>query len=86
MSDAVPIVIYSRDLCSLCEDAEATIRDVAEAEGVPVEIDVVDVDTDRELLEAYGDRVPYVFVDGRRAFKFEVDPERLREQLAAAST
>ncbi|KAB1186675.1 MULTISPECIES: glutaredoxin family protein [Haloferax] len=86
MSDPVSVVIYTRQQCHLCEVAEATIREVADDEGVPVDIDLVDVDTDRELLEAYGDRVPYVYVDGRPAFKFEVDADRLREKLAAAST
>ncbi|KAB1197234.1 MULTISPECIES: glutaredoxin family protein [Haloferax] len=85
MSDAVPIVVYTREQCHLCEEAEATIREVAEAEEIPVEVDLVDVDTDRELLEEYGDRVPYVYVDGRPAFKFEVDADRLREKLHAAS-
>ncbi|KTG20250.1 glutaredoxin family protein [Haloferax profundi] len=86
MSDPVPIVVYTREGCTLCEDVEATIREVSEAEGIPVEMDLVDVDTDRELLEEYGDRVPYVYVDGRPAFKFEVDPDRLREKLHKAST
>lgn len=85
MSDAVPIVVYSRDQCHLCEEAVATIREVADDVDVSVDVDVVDVDTDRELAEEYGDRVPYVLVAGRPAFKFRVDPERLREKLAAES-
>ena len=85
MSDPIPIVVYTREDCHLCEVAEETIHEVAASEGVPVDIDIVDVDTDRELAEEYGDRVPYVYVDGRPAFKFQVDPERLREKLDAAA-
>ncbi|WP_411965418.1 glutaredoxin family protein [Haloferax sp. YSMS24] len=84
-SDAVDIVVYTREQCHLCDEAEATIREVAEDEGVPVDIELVDVDTDEELREEYGERVPYVYVDGRPAFKFRVDPAQLREKLAAAS-
>ncbi|WP_396610634.1 glutaredoxin family protein [Haloferax sp. S1W] len=84
MSDPVPIVVYTRQECHLCDVAEETIHEVADSTGVPVDIDVIDVDTDSALTEEYGDRVPYVYVDGRPAFKFEVDPERLREKLDAA--
>ncbi|CQR50994.1 MULTISPECIES: glutaredoxin family protein [Haloferax] len=84
MSDAVPIVIYTRTECHLCDEAEATVRDVAEEADVPVDIDLVNVDADDELRETYGERVPYVYVDGRPAFKFRVDADRLREKLTAA--
>jgi len=33
------------------------------------------------LREEYGDRVPYVFVDGWPAFKYRVDESELRRQL-----
>ena len=85
MSAPVSIVVYTREECHLCDEAEATIREIAEDEGVPVDIELVDVDTDEELREEYGERVPYVYVDGRPAFKFRVDPDQLREKLAAAS-
>lgn len=84
MSDVVSIVVYTRTQCPLCDEAEETIREVAAAEGIPVDIELVNVDTDEELRAKYGDRVPYVYLDGRPAFKFAVDPERLREKLAAA--
>ncbi|AFK18242.1 glutaredoxin family protein [Haloferax mediterranei ATCC 33500] len=84
MSDAVPIIVYTRTHCPLCDEAEETIRKVAAGEGVPVDIEFINVDTDEELRAKYGERVPYVYIDGRPAFKFEVDPDRLREKLAAA--
>ncbi|WP_049915971.1 glutaredoxin family protein [Haloferax mucosum] len=84
MSDAVPIVIYTRTQCPLCDEAKATIREVAETTAIPVDIELVNVETDPELQSKYGERVPYVYVDGRPAFKFEVEPERLREKLLAA--
>jgi glutaredoxin len=82
MSD-VSITVYTREDCHLCEDAIATIRRVADETGVPVALDLVDVDTDPDLREEYGERVPYVLVDGRPAFKYHVDEERLREKLRA---
>ncbi|WP_193365896.1 glutaredoxin family protein, partial [Halorubrum distributum] len=52
---------------------------------VTVELDEVDVDTDPELAEEYGERVPYVLVDGNPAFKYEVDERDLRLKLLAAT-
>ena len=77
----VSVTVYTRENCHLCEEAVATIERVAREEGVTVEIDLVDVDTDDELREAYGERVPYVLLDGSPAFKYRVDEARLRRKL-----
>ncbi|REA05858.1 thioredoxin family protein [Haloferax sp. Atlit-6N] len=84
MSDPVPVIIYTRTECHLCDEAEETVHEVAGETDVPVDIELVNVDTDDELSEKYGERVPYVYVDGRPAFKFRVDADRLREKLTAA--
>jgi len=80
MSD-VSVTVYTRENCHLCEQAIATIERVADEAGVTVEMDLVDVDTDEQLREAYGERVPYILLDGSPAFKFRVDEERLRRKL-----
>lgn len=85
MSDAVEVTIYSREVCPLCDEAEATVEAVAERVDVPVSVEEVDVDTDPELRERYGERVPYVLVDGRPAFKFRVDAAELAGKLEAAA-
>lgn len=84
MSLPVEVTIYSRTDCHLCEEAKATIQHVAETVDTPVEIEERDVDADETLQAEYGDRVPYVFVDGWPAFKYEVDAEELRQQLRHA--
>jgi glutaredoxin len=82
----VPVTLYTREDCSLCVVARETIESVAaDLDGVTVDIDEVDVDTDPELAEEYGERVPYVLVDGHPAFKYEVDERDLRLKLLAAS-
>ena len=80
MSD-VSVTVYTREDCHLCEEAVETIERVADGEGVAVALDLVDVDTDPDLREEYGERVPYVFVDGSPAFKYYVDERQLREKL-----
>ena len=82
----VPVTLYTREDCSLCVVAREAIEAVAaDLDGVTVEIDVVDVDTDPELADEYGERVPYVLVDGHPAFKYEVDERELRLKLLAAT-
>ncbi|MFB6165012.1 MAG: glutaredoxin family protein [Haloarculaceae archaeon] len=77
----VEVTVYSREECHLCEEALATIRTVAHEVSVPVDVAEVDVDDDPELAAEYGERVPYVFVDGRPAFKYRVDADELRDRL-----
>ncbi|EMA33499.1 glutaredoxin family protein [Haloarcula japonica] len=80
MSD-VPVTVYTREDCHLCEEAIETIERVADDEGVAIALDLVDVDEDPDLREEYGERVPYVFVDGSPAFKYHVTERQLREKL-----
>jgi len=84
-TDPVSVTVFSRAECHLCDEAVETLEAVADDEGIAVEIDERDVDADPELRERYGDRVPYVLIDGRPAFKFRVDPERARRKLHDAT-
>lgn len=84
MPDSRTITVYSREDCHLCEDALATVERVADGVATPVEVREVDVDTDPELRDAYGERVPYVLVDGRPRYKFRVDEADLRRRLTDA--
>jgi hypothetical protein len=47
------------------------------------EYDVVEITGDPELEAAYRGSIPVVEVDGERAFTFFVQPDALRERLAA---
>jgi len=84
MAIPVDVKIYSRADCHLCEEAKSTIEAVADEVDTPVRVEEVDVDADETLRAEYGERVPYVFVDGWPAFKYEVDAEELRRQLQDA--
>jgi glutaredoxin len=80
---AVPTVtVYSRENCHLCAEALDTVRSVADELDADVSVDVVDVD-EAGLREEYGERVPYVFVDGTPKFKYRVDAGELRRTLTA---
>jgi glutaredoxin len=78
----VSITVYTREDCHLCEEAIDTIERVADEAGVELALELVDVDTDEELRETYGERVPYVLVDGSPAFKYRVEERELRRKLS----
>jgi len=82
MADPVPITVYTREDCQLCDEAVETLTRIADSEGVAIDIDEVDVDEDPELAEEYGDRVPYVLVDGTPKFKYRIDAAKARSVLS----
>jgi len=86
-SDAEPaqVVVYTRENCHLCDDAIETIERVADSVSRPVDVETVDVDADPDLRDRYGERVPYVTVDGRPAFKYRVDADDLRATLTGSA-
>ena len=84
MSRPVDVKLYTREQCHLCEEAKVTIQAVADEIDRSVTIEEIDVDEDERLREEYGERVPYVFVDGWPAFKYRVDKDELRRQLQEA--
>ena len=80
---SVEVRVYSAAGCHLCEVAKALLEQEREAHG----FDLVEIDiTGRPELEAaYREQIPVVFVAGRKAFKYHVDPVELRRRLAAAA-
>jgi len=80
-SGAAHVVVYTRENCHLCAEAIETIERVADSVSRPVDLETVDVDADPDLRERYGERVPYVTVDGRPQFKYRVDADDLRATL-----
>ena len=73
------VTLYSRHGCHLCEEMRAVVAAVERV--LPLEVDEVDVDGDAALATAYGDEVPVLFVNGRKAFKYRVDAAALRARL-----
>ncbi|WP_435068919.1 glutaredoxin family protein [Haloplanus sp. C73] len=76
------VTVYTRENCHLCHEAIETIERVAAGVAREVSVETVDVDTDPALREEYGERVPYVLVDDRPAFKYRVDADELRATLS----
>jgi glutaredoxin len=71
--------LYTRKDCCLCEEMKATLEQVARR--MPLVIEEIDVDTSADLREKYGDEVPVLFINGRKAFKYRVKTGELQKRL-----
>jgi len=76
----VQLTLYTRAECPLCHEMQAVIERVAR--DVPLALELVDVDTDPSLAAAYGNEVPVLTINGRKAFAARVDARTLRARLA----
>jgi hypothetical protein len=47
----------------------------------PLELEEVDVDGSQELREKFGAEVPVLFINGRKAFKYQVSAKSLKSKL-----
>ena len=73
------ILLYTRKGCCLCEEMKEVIRKVAGE--ISFEMKEIDVDTAPDLREKYGNEVPVLFINGRKAFKYRVTVSELRNRL-----
>ena len=80
---AVEIILYERPGCCLCEEMFAVVTGL----GSEFVLDVkrIDVSQDPSLEARFGGEVPVLFVAGRKAFKYRVNPQTLRDRLHRAA-
>jgi glutaredoxin len=76
------VVMYTRQGCHLCEDAWALLE--AAAIRHRLSLTKVDVDGDPALVEAHGEWVPVVQIDGRVRFRGVVNAALLERVLRGA--
>ena len=77
--DVIPLTIYSRPGCHLCDEMKATIARVART--IPLSLEDIDISTDPALEARYGVDIPVLLVDGKKAAKYRVSEEELRRIL-----
>ena len=78
----VSVTLYTRADCCLCADMKALLDELADE--VSFRLSEVDVDSDADLQARFGDNVPVLFVDGRKAFKYRAPAGALRRKLQRA--
>jgi len=75
------VQLYTRVGCHLCEVVEAQLERLRQ--NVAFSVEVVDVDSDPKLAEAYGMEVPVVMLDGKKLAKYHLDEAMLLRRLQA---
>ena len=73
------ITLYTRPGCHLCDDARVVVERVCADLGESFE--EVDITTDDDLADRFGEDIPVTFVDGRQHDFWRVDENRLRAAL-----
>lgn len=74
------ITLYSRPGCHLCDDVRVVVERVCADLGESyVE---VDIDSDDDLYDRFGEEIPVTFVDGKQHDFWRIDEVRLRAALA----
>jgi len=77
--NAITIEIYSRPDCHLCEEAKEAIERVRLR--FPFVVRIINIETDPTLEKTYGEQVPVVFINGKKAFKYFVDEAELESRV-----
>lgn len=73
------LVLYSRVDCCLCDEMKTVIRQVAQT--TPVDVEEIDIDSSADLKQKYGEEVPVLFINGRKAFKYRLTARQLAAKL-----
>jgi hypothetical protein len=73
------ITLYTKTDCELCRAAKATLLALQSELGF--ELDEIDITTEPTLYDAFHVEIPVGYLDGRKLFKYRVDPALMRRQL-----
>jgi predicted thioredoxin/glutaredoxin len=82
MAEVPLAILYARQGCHLCDDALALLRQLAPRYRFRIE--VVDIESDDDLMRRYLFEIPVVVVDGRAVAKAPIRRRALEDALAGA--
>jgi glutaredoxin len=73
------VIIFSRQNCHLCHEAEKIVREVLSE--ISFELEVINIDGNAELESLYGEEVPVTVINGAKHDYFRVDKKRFSEAV-----
>ena len=79
MPEKAHVVIYTKPGCHLCDEAKAEIRAAGCADFFSLE--EVNIESNAELKELYGQKIPVITINGTEAFRYRVSPEKFRDKI-----
>jgi len=76
----IELTLYTRRECDLCREMEELLE--RELPRFVAEFRRIEIDGDAALEASYGQEVPVLFVNRRKAFKFRCTARDLRKRLS----
>jgi glutaredoxin len=73
------LLLYTRKECCLCQEMKETLSRAARR--VSFALKEIDVDSSPGLQAEYGNDVPVLFINGRKAFKHRLTAGELEKRL-----
>jgi glutaredoxin len=77
----VRVILYTKQDCGLCHEAEALLRQIRRK--IHFELEIVDIEADDAAHALYWARIPVVMVDGEEVAAAPIDVESLEAALTA---
>jgi predicted thioredoxin/glutaredoxin len=77
------LTVVHRQDCDLCDEMVVELRALGGRVALPP-IDIVDVDSDPDLLRRYGLNVPVLLLDGTVVCRHRLDADELRRLLRSS--
>jgi glutaredoxin len=78
------LVLYGRPDCHLCDEAREGLQRL-QSDGLPFELEEVDIESDEKLLRRYLERIPVIELDGEIVSELGLDADALRARLDTLS-
>lgn len=79
---AVPVRLYERPGCHLCDDAERLLYRLADR--YPVQLQKIDITSDSDLVRRYDIRIPVLVIDDSVELEAPIDGNELERVLKSA--
>lgn len=77
------LTMYTRPGCHLCETMLEQLQPFVEKYSIDVQL--VDIDSDEELLRRYAVKIPVLALDGETLCQYQLDSQVLGQALKAHS-
>ncbi len=77
------LTLYSRPGCHLCETMLEQLQPFLEKYSL--EVQLVDIESDDELLRRYAIKIPVLALEGETLCQYQLDPQVLTQALKANS-
>lgn len=82
---SLPLVeLYGKPDCHLCDEAKVLLKQLQSQYPFTLhEINIADHD---DLDKRFAEEIPVIFIDGRKAFKYRIDPQQFIRRLRRNQT